>query len=109
MRPANDWPDDLPAASLIDAGLRSLHAGVRDDAALLVCIGSPELRRLGVFVPDFETPEPSAELCLYLSLGRQHGNDAHNQYNTLVQQLVSFEQALALERRRAGATTAADA
>ena len=37
MRPANDWPDDLPAASLIDAGLRSLHAGVRDDAALLVC------------------------------------------------------------------------
>ena len=100
MLPPADWPADLPAAALIDAGLRSLHEGGRDDMALLICVGASELRRLGVHVPEFEAPDPSAELCLYLSLAQRHGDDAHNQYNSLVQQLVSFERALALERRR---------
>jgi hypothetical protein len=106
MSPAADWPADLPAASLIDAGLRSLQMGGRDDAALLICVGASELRRLGVHIPEFEAPEPSAELCLYLSLAQRHGDDAHNQYNSLIQQLVSFERALALERRRSLGATA---
>lgn len=109
MTRADDWPDDLPGAALIRAGLTSLEAGVRDDAALLVCIGATELRRLGVHVPEFETPVPSAELCLYLALGQRHGDDAHNQYNSLVQLLVSFERALALELRRASRSASSHA
>ena len=46
----------LPGADLIEAGLADLHAGCESIAALLVAIGSPRLRRLGLDIPD-HTPE----------------------------------------------------
>jgi len=49
------------------------------------------MRRCGVAVP---VAIPDADLLLYAALAREHGNDAHSQYNALVRRLVSFERAL---------------
>jgi hypothetical protein len=51
----------LPGEDLIDAGLKDLHAGRETIPALLVAIGSPRLRRLGLALPEQlpADPEPS--------------------------------------------------
>jgi hypothetical protein len=80
----------LPAQDLIDAGLADLRRGVATEAALLVSIGGPRLRRLGFDVPDrFENPEQE----LYLLLAREDPDTAHGRYNALIRRLVSFERA----------------
>lgn len=84
----------LPGADLIEQGLRDLAAGHESEAALLVCIGAPRLRRLGIAVP----PPPangrgSAEHRLYALLARSDSDSAHSRYNALVRRLVSFERA----------------
>lgn len=94
--------EDLPGSDLVQAGLRDIAQGVYDSAeALLVAIGAPRLRTLGIELPR-ELPElPEHEL--YFHLGKQHGRDAHSKYNALVRRLVSFERALdgRLRRQRA--------
>lgn len=88
---------DLPGAELIDEGLRDLACGVESAAALLVGIGAPRLRRLGVPVlPDSRLPA-DPELRLYRLLCREEGKGAYSRYNSLVRRLISFEQGL--ERR----------
>jgi len=80
----------LPGEDLVRAGLDDLARGVESIPALLVSIGAPRLRRLGVQVP---APIPSPERRLYEVL---HGADpatAHSRYNALVRRLVSFERA----------------
>jgi len=58
--------------------------------ALLVAIGAPRLRRLGVVVPEIvEDPEHR----LYALLVRTEGDAAHSRFNALVRRLVSFERA----------------
>jgi len=85
----------LPAAELIDKGLADLTRNDETVESLLVSIGSPKLRSLGVEVgAAFENPEHR----LYALLGREHGNNAHSQYNALVRRLVSYERALACAR-----------
>jgi len=85
----------LPGAELIDKGLADLARNEETVESLLVSIGSPKLRSLGVSVgPIFENPEHR----LYALLGREHGNNAHGQYNALVRRLVSYERALACAR-----------
>lgn len=82
----------LPAEDLITDGLRDLAAGVESVPSLLVSIGAPRLRFLGIDVPrEFSMPE----LRLYTLLSQSGSDSAHGRYNALVRRLVSFERALA--------------
>jgi hypothetical protein len=85
----------LPGHDLVTRGLRDLAAGDETAEALLVSIGAPRLRRLGVPV---DTPFPSGEHRLYALLSQRDSDRAHSQYNALLRRLVSFERALACER-----------
>ena len=83
---------DLPGADLVRDGVRDLAAGTESTAALLVSIGAPRLRRLGMDVPRaLAHPEHR----LYLRLAETDSDSAHARYNALVRRLVSFERALA--------------
>jgi hypothetical protein len=82
--------DALPGADLIREGLRDLDAGIESIPALLVLVGAPRLRRLGLDVPD--TPF-FPEDHLYERLAAEHGDAAHSRYNALIRTLVSFERA----------------
>ena len=82
----------LPGQDLIAAGLADLANGVESAAALLVAIGSPRLRDLGLTVPP--TPE-HPEHRLYALLAAENADAAHGRYNALVRRFVSFERALA--------------
>jgi hypothetical protein len=85
----------LPGGQLIDKGLADLARNEETIESLLVSIGSPRLRALGVTLgPVFDNPEHR----LYFLLGREHGDNAHGQYNALVRLLVSYERALACVR-----------
>ena len=92
----------IPGGDLVAQGLADLAAGRETIEALLVSIGAPRLRGLGIAVPG---PVRSPELSLYRLLARQGERDAHSRFNALVRRLVSYERALELlrgrERRRA--------
>jgi hypothetical protein len=81
---------DLPGTDLVDAGIRDLAHGVESVPALLVSIGAPRLRRLGIDVPP---PLPDAEHRLYARLAEEGPDAAHSRYNALIRRLVSFERA----------------
>ena len=87
----NQAIDLLPGAELVREGVADLLAGRRTAPALLVSIAATRLRRCGLDVPS---AIPDADHLLYALLARDHGDDAHSQYNALVRRLVSFEQAL---------------
>ena len=80
----------LPGNELVEAGLADLAHGRESIASLVVAIGAPRLRSLGVEVPD---AGPSPELRLYRVLQNMYGDGAHAQYNALIGRLVSFERA----------------
>ena len=82
----------LPGGHLIAGGLADLEAGIESAPALLVSIGAPRLRSLGLTVP----PGPDRpEHRLYEHLALQDPDSAHARYNALIRRLVSFERALA--------------
>lgn len=83
----------LPGGDLIDEGLGDLATGRVTVAALLVAIGAPRLRQLGVALPPALPEHP--EKRLYALLAAQDADAAHSRYNALVRRLVSFERALA--------------
>jgi hypothetical protein len=93
--------DARPGEELVTAGLADIAGNRETVAALLVRIGGPRLRRLGVAVPPEDAGAPSPEHRLYALLAREHGHGAHARYNALVRRLVSFEHALERERGRA--------
>ena len=72
--------------------MKDLDQGVMSVEALLVSIGAPRLRTVGV---EVATALPNAELQLYAELARQYGDAAHARYNSLVRLLVSFQRAAA--------------
>lgn len=82
----------LPGADVVAEGLRDLSAGRETVASLLVEVGAPRLRQLGIVVPG-DTTRP--EHRLYALLARESPDNAHARYNALVRRLVSFERALA--------------
>lgn len=84
----------LPGAELVLKGLRDLEQGEESTDSLLVLIGAPKLRSLGVAVPAHTHPS-SPEHRLYARLSAEDGRTAHSRYNALVRRLVSFERALA--------------
>lgn len=82
--------DDLPGADLVREGLDDLRNGRETAPALLVAIGAPRLRRLGIAVPETaQDPEHR----LYALLVRTEGDAAHSRFNALIRRLVSFERA----------------
>jgi hypothetical protein len=87
--------EELPGSDLIEQGLEDLAAGAETAAALLVSIGAPRLRQLGV---DVRNPFPSGEHRLYALLSRTAPDSAHARYNALLRRLVSFERGLACAR-----------
>lgn len=83
--------DGLPGADLIDAGLKDLREGRETIEALLVAIGEPRLRSIGLQLPDNLPTNP--EHRLYQLLARDDSDSAHSRYNAFVRRLVSYEQA----------------
>lgn len=81
----------LPGAGLIEAGLRDLARGAPSVPALVVLVGAPRLRRLGIEVPPSPVQQP--ELALYAALAADDPDAAHSRYNALVRRLVSYERA----------------
>lgn len=84
----------LPGEDLVIKGLADLSGGVSSIEALLVLIGAPRLRRLGVVIPVPREFPDSPEHALYDHLRSENAKDAHSRYNALIRRLVSFERAL---------------
>jgi hypothetical protein len=79
---------DLPGGDLIADGLADQERGDETIAALLVAIGAPRLRRVGIRAPrNVLDPEHR----LYALLARTDPDSAHARFNALVRRLVSFE------------------
>jgi hypothetical protein len=82
--------NELPGGDLVREGFDDLRSGRETVSALLVAIGAPRLRRLGIAVPEtVEDPERR----LYELLARTEGDAAHSRFNALIRRLVSFERA----------------
>jgi hypothetical protein len=81
----------LPGADLIEQGVRDLHESRETIESLLVAIGSPRLRRLGIDLPDSLPDNP--EHRLYELLAKDDPDSAHSRYNALIRRLVSYERA----------------
>jgi hypothetical protein len=94
---ANGFPDGR-RAELVLKGLHDLEHTEDSIEALLVLIGAPKLRSLGVTVP-VEESSSSPEHRLYARLSAEDSHTAHGRYNALVRRLVSFERAVACASR----------
>ncbi len=82
--------DALPGSELVEAGLADLAREVASVEALLVSVGAPRLRRVGIEVPRaISDPERK----LYDLLAETDPDSAHSRYNALIRRLVSFERA----------------
>ena len=84
---------NLPGQELVAQGVADLANGTESMPALLVAIGAPRLRQLGLTIPEAALSEP--EHRLYALLSRSDPDSAHSRYNALIRRLVSFERALA--------------
>ncbi len=89
--------DGLPGADLVRQGLADLCAGRHTAEGLLVAIGGPRLRGLGLEVPVVA----GAEHALYDLLAKDEPDAAHSRYNALIRRLVSFERGLECASARA--------
>jgi hypothetical protein len=91
--PLSSTHDRLPGGELVTKGMRDLARRIESQESLLVSIGAPRLRRLGLTIPEpFDSPEHR----LYELLRSTHGDAAHSQYNALIRRLVSYERSVAL-------------
>jgi hypothetical protein len=82
--------EQLPGEDLVAAGVRDLRHGVVSAQALLVSIGAPRLRALGLDLPE-TLPDPEERL--YALLAEDDPDSAHSRYNALIRRLVSYERA----------------
>ena len=85
---------------MVETGLADLMRGELTVEALLVAVGAPRLRSLGLRVPEMSATPGHPEVALYQAIGRLHPDDAHSRYNALIRRLVSYEREL--ERRQFG-------
>ncbi len=83
--------EGFPGGDLVREGLEDLSRGVESIPALLVSIGAPRLRRIGMDLPA--TPFREPEHRLYEMLAKTDPDSAHSRYNALLRRLVSFERA----------------
>ena len=89
--------ETLPGNDLIEAGVLDLQAGRETISALVVAIGAPRLRRVGLELPDRLPSDP--EHRLYALLAKDGSDSAHSRYNALIRRLVSFERAAECVKR----------
>jgi hypothetical protein len=89
--------DSLPGHDLVSTGIVDLQNDRETIPALLVAIGAPKLRKLGVSLPAKLPLDP--EHRLYDLLSFSESNTAHSRYNALIRKLVSFERALECVKR----------
>jgi hypothetical protein len=87
----------LPGNDLIEMGVEDLRHQRQTIPALLVAIGAPRLRSLGLEVPEDLPSNP--EHRLYDLLSNSEPDSAHSKYNALIRRLVSFERAMACVRK----------
>lgn len=87
----------LPGNDLITSGIDDLLDRRETIPALLVAIGAPKLRSLGVEVPNDVPSNP--EHRLYDLLATIESDSAHSKYNAFIRRLVSFERALACVKK----------
>jgi hypothetical protein len=85
----SDGSHALPGEDLIEAGIRDLNDGHETIEALLVAIGAPRLRRLGIELPEDLPDNP--EHRLYDLLSQDDSDSAHSRYNAYLRRLVSYE------------------
>ena len=87
----------LPGNDLIVTGIEDLQCNRETIPALLVAIGAPKLRSLGLDVPEntFANPEHR----LYDLLASSEPDSAHSRYNALIRRLVSFERAFSCVKK----------
>jgi len=80
-----------PGEDLVAQGIADLKDAKETVASLLVSIGAPRLKRIGLDIPSptFLSPERR----LYSILNREGPNSAHSRYNALIRRLVSYERA----------------
>ena len=83
--------ENLPGSDLVREGIADLERGIESVPALLVSIGAPRLRRIGLVLPEGVISSP--EHRLYAVLAETDPDSAHSRYNALVRRLVSFENA----------------
>lgn len=83
----------LPGSELVRKGLADRAAGVESVEALLLLVGAPRLRALGIDPGPNLTGQP-AEHRLFRMLEATRRGDAHSAYNALIRRLTSFERAL---------------
>lgn len=88
----------LPGQDFITRGLDDLRRGRETIESLLVSIGAPRLRDIGLPVPEVTCDEP--ELRLYRRLSRSDSDSAHSRYNALIRRLVSYERAAECAKSR---------
>jgi len=80
----------LPGEELITKGMSDLAQGIESQESLLVSVGAPRLRQLGLTISEpFDSPEHR----LYELLRSSYGDGAHSRYNALIRRLVSYERA----------------
>jgi hypothetical protein len=94
--------EGLPGHDLVQAGLRDVEAGRLTPAACLVEIGRTRLAAAGVLPESIGRAVDQPERELYRLL-REEGGDAYSRYNSLLRELISFENAA--EKRVAGLVT----
>lgn len=85
---------DLPGGALVQEGLSDLKRGRTTAAACVVEIARSRLTRAGL-LPENDSPRDpiEPELRLYRLLRAEPG-DAYSRYNSLLRELISFENAL---------------
>ncbi len=82
---------DFPGHEIVTAGLDDLAAGQQTEAALLVAMAAPRLRRLGLDVPPSPVAVPGHRL--YDLLAADGRGSAHSRYNALIGRVVSYARA----------------
>ncbi len=90
----------IPGDELVKPGLEDLSQGRLTMAALLVLIGAPRLRRLGIQIPLLHKAPSEPEHALYDQLVTENPRTAHSRYNALIQRLVSYERELERQHSR---------
>jgi hypothetical protein len=90
----NESRRKLPGQDLVTKGLQDLSQGVSSVEALLVLIGAPRLRRMGISIPVPKRLPDSPERALYFQLQNEDPRDVHSRYNALIRRLVSYERTL---------------
>ena len=75
-------------------GIDDLKCGESTVEAMLVAVGAPRLRSIGLDIPKTPASPESPELALYAAVVEREASNAHSAYNALIRRLVSFERAM---------------